>query len=1074
MRKPVISTAKIARPVQKEIYPRERLFSQLDEGMSRPVTWVTGPGGCGKTTLISSYIESRKLPYLWYQIDQGDEDIATFFYYLGLAAKQAAPRKKKPLPLLTREYLLGITEFTYHFFEELFTRLKTPSLLVFDNYQDVQEGSQLHQVILDGLSRIPEGINIILISRLGPVPAFSRLRANRQLELIGWDELRLSLEEFTSIVRMRGANSYTKKSIRQLYGKLDGWAAGLVLMLEQTKVSGGELAPVGEVTPDEIINYFGEEIIRKIDPEYRDFYFRTSFLPRMTPEMAEKMTGNYRAKQILNYLYSNHLFTEKHNYPQPQYQYHPLFRDFLQMRVSDQFGEDNMRNLRRDAADILVEFNMFEDAAELYTKASDWEGLKKLITITADDMFTQGRHRLLLEWIERLPEATIKKDPWVDYWLGVCRIPFDPAKARNNLARAYEEFFAREEAEGAFFAWSRVVETYTTEWSDFAPLDFWIEELEKLMAHFKDFPSRNAETRVVLSMFSALMYRQPYNPKILEWEERARTLMTTITDRSQQIMLANQLLHYYGWRGSLPKGGIVLKGITQTIRSGDVHITPLARIFVHALDAVYDCFRGSFDESMKAVEKGLKEADSTGIHVWDEMLLSYGIYGSLSTGKFDTGKQLLDRMSSIINFDRLLIGGQYYFLAAWEALCRDDISSAQQYADTGLKLAQEAGHPYAEAILHIGKAQVLIEMEELDSARDHLTNARKIAKPHDVDTGYYPPLIDYMCLINESYLAILSGKKKKIEHLIEKTMALGRKFGFVSVPGGQSSVIARLCARALQLGIETDYVQALIKKRGLTPDDHDDDLEKWPWPLKIYTLGKFELLMDGKLVKSSRKAQMKPLSMLKALISFGGKEVREEQITDALWPDADGDMAHQSFATTLHRLRRIIGADTLILSEGRLSLNPGYCWLDTWAFERAMDEAGATLEKSEPGTHSLELAQNMLKGFEGQFLPEEKGESWAISMQERLHSRYFRKIRKLCTSLEKLENWDSAIEWYNRALEIDELAEDFYRRLMTCYLKLGQKAEGIAVYNRCKKTLSTILGIVPSSKTELVHDELRS
>ncbi|MFV1957441.1 MAG: BTAD domain-containing putative transcriptional regulator, partial [bacterium] len=230
----------------------------------------------------------------------------------------------------------------------------------------------------------------------------------------------------------------------------------------------------------------------------------------------------------------------------------------------------------------------------------------------------------------------------------------------------------------------------------------------------------------------------------------------------------------------------------------------------------------------------------------------------------------------------------------------------------------------------------------------------------------------------------------------------------------------------------------------------------------------------GKLVKSSRKAQMKPLSMLKALISFGGKDVREEQITDALWPEADGDMAHQSFATTLHRLRRIIGTDALILSEGRLLLNPEYCWLDIWAFERAMDQIGVTLEKPEPGTDSLESTQNMLKGFKGQFLPEEKGESWSISMQERLHSRYFRKIRKLCTYLEKLENWDSAIEWYNRALEIDELAEDFYRRLMTCYLKLGRKAEGIAVYNRCKRTLSTILGIVPSRKTELIYDKLRS
>jgi ATP/maltotriose-dependent transcriptional regulator MalT len=48
----------------------------------RPVIWIAGPAGCGKTTLVSSYLEARGIPCLWDQIDQGDADPATFFYYL--------------------------------------------------------------------------------------------------------------------------------------------------------------------------------------------------------------------------------------------------------------------------------------------------------------------------------------------------------------------------------------------------------------------------------------------------------------------------------------------------------------------------------------------------------------------------------------------------------------------------------------------------------------------------------------------------------------------------------------------------------------------------------------------------------------------------------------------------------------------------------------------------------------------------------------------------------------------------------------------------------------------------------
>jgi ATP/maltotriose-dependent transcriptional regulator MalT len=93
--------AKITPPQTCGIFQRERVFRLLDEGRLSSVEWVAGPAGSGKTTLAASYLESRRLPCLWYQIDEGDGDLASFFYYLGLAAKTISPRSRKPLPLLT-------------------------------------------------------------------------------------------------------------------------------------------------------------------------------------------------------------------------------------------------------------------------------------------------------------------------------------------------------------------------------------------------------------------------------------------------------------------------------------------------------------------------------------------------------------------------------------------------------------------------------------------------------------------------------------------------------------------------------------------------------------------------------------------------------------------------------------------------------------------------------------------------------------------------------------------------------------------------------------------------------------
>ncbi len=85
--------AKITRPgLSSAVYPRRRLFKLLDRARKNPVVFISAVPGSGKTTLITSYIEAKKIPCLWYQCDSGDSDVQTFFYYLGRAAAKAAAR----------------------------------------------------------------------------------------------------------------------------------------------------------------------------------------------------------------------------------------------------------------------------------------------------------------------------------------------------------------------------------------------------------------------------------------------------------------------------------------------------------------------------------------------------------------------------------------------------------------------------------------------------------------------------------------------------------------------------------------------------------------------------------------------------------------------------------------------------------------------------------------------------------------------------------------------------------------------------------------------------------------------
>jgi ATP/maltotriose-dependent transcriptional regulator MalT len=260
MKKKFTSIAKISRPNIAGTFARKRLFAILDKCRKQSVVWISGPAGSGKTTLVANYLDERNLPCLWYQVDENDADIATFFYYMGLAAQKAAPRYRKTLPLLTPEYLQGISTFARRFFENLYTRLKPPFAIVLDNYQDVSPESNIQNIINNAVSLAPAGIQYFVLSRNEPTSAFMCLHANGTMHAVGWRDLRFTLDESKQMVRMNVKQKLTIAAVEELHKRTEGWAAGLVLLRE----GAGTEKPVPQSTgthlqPD-VFAYFAGEV----------------------------------------------------------------------------------------------------------------------------------------------------------------------------------------------------------------------------------------------------------------------------------------------------------------------------------------------------------------------------------------------------------------------------------------------------------------------------------------------------------------------------------------------------------------------------------------------------------------------------------------------------------------------------------------------------------------------------------------------------------------------------------------------------------------------------------------------
>jgi ATP/maltotriose-dependent transcriptional regulator MalT len=406
-----IPKTKLRPPILRQpIVPRPRLTRYFTD--RRPLTVVSAPAGSGKTTLALEWLNSSKGRVAWLSLDAEDNDPIRFINGF-IAALQAAGVKFQA-PSGQRNLKLIITELV----NQLSDADCESITLVLDDYHLVTEES-IHSTLAYVIDYIPSTLQLVLVTREEPPLPLARYRARGQLREFHASDLRFTFEETNLFLNEIMGLNLSSEQIKSLEGLTQGWAAGLQMTgisIESRSQPNMRVKRVGQSNQDQSISdaterqfiaeYLLTEVFNNQSKDTQSFLLNSSILERFSLALCKVIYSGNANRMLSNIEKSNLFITRVDSW----YQYHPLFRDFLQTQLQAKFS-DRIASLHHRACQWLEQNGFIAEAIPHAFANSDHETAARLIAALAPDYFRRGELITLRRWLARLPESIIWNNP---------------------------------------------------------------------------------------------------------------------------------------------------------------------------------------------------------------------------------------------------------------------------------------------------------------------------------------------------------------------------------------------------------------------------------------------------------------------------------------------------------------------------------------------------------------------------------------------------------------------------------------------------------------------------------------
>lgn len=394
--------AKVRVPATNAL-PRERLEARLAESFGRRLTLLVAPAGSGKTTLLARFAATCRVPVAWYRAEALDRDEASLVRHLEASLSAAVPGLQGGWATAD-DAAVSLESWTG----------ASPVLLVVDDFHAL-EGTAAEEAFGRLVEFAPSWLAPVVATRVAPGLNLTRMRIAGDLLELGSDDLRFRSWEVEQLFRDIYHDPVPPTDLAVLARRTEGWAAGLQLFhlathgrpaAERRRILGGP-GSSGRLLRD----YLALNVMGGLPAELRSFLLETCVLGRVSGPLCDRLRGAGGSGAMLDELARRGVFTvpAEDDGEGDTYRYHEVLRQYLDRMLVEEIGEAAARGRHAAAGRLLEEDGALPEALRAFCRAEDWDAVSRLLGGRGEQLAATGA----AEWIDALPPAIERHDPWV-------------------------------------------------------------------------------------------------------------------------------------------------------------------------------------------------------------------------------------------------------------------------------------------------------------------------------------------------------------------------------------------------------------------------------------------------------------------------------------------------------------------------------------------------------------------------------------------------------------------------------------------------------------------------------------